>query len=518
MLAASLTFTSSAGAALDEVNTKKLREGVTVNGILQHERAFQQIANINDGTRASGTPGYDASLAYVRERLKKAGYKVTEQEFTFPFFRELAPAELEQVSPTPTDYETATYDYSGTGTVEKPLQEVNDNVFPATPEPSSNAGCEAADFAGFTRGNIALIQRGSCDFAVKVANAEAAGASAVIIFNEGNPGRTDVFAGTLGGEAHVPVVGLSYADALALHNQLRSSTTPVVMKVTTSTENIPNAKTKNLLADSKQGDASQVVVVGAHLDSVAAGPGINDNGSGTAGILEIAEEMAEQKVKPRRQVRFAFWGAEESGLLDSLGPNGVGNIYANLNFDMIGSPNYVRFVYDGDGVPTGTAGPPGSAQIDGSHSSRSGPGQRSDGVRRPLRLRPVHRGRLRRRPLHRGRGRQDRRPGGQVRRHCRRAVRPVLPRGLRRHHEPQHRGAERDVRRRRTRHADAREVQERLLRGRQPRRQAAEERQELRAARPRAPLVLRACGGRCGRRTPRFYAGDTSRSPPNSHA
>jgi Zn-dependent M28 family amino/carboxypeptidase len=111
-------------------------------------------------------------------------------------------------------------------------------------------------------------------------------------------------------------------------------------------------------------------VVGAHLDSVTAGPGINDNGSGTSTILEIAEEMAELGIRNRQKLRFAFWGAEEPGLfgsehyVESLSDAELGTIYANLNFDMVGSPNYVRFVYDGDGSDTPTAGPPGSAQIE----------------------------------------------------------------------------------------------------------------------------------------------------------
>jgi Zn-dependent M28 family amino/carboxypeptidase len=113
-------------------------------------------------------------------------------------------------------------------------------------------------------------------------------------------------------------------------------------------------------------------VVGAHLDSVVKGPGINDNGSGSAAILEIAEEMAELKSfkKMQRKVRFAFWGAEEKGLLgseyyvDNLSDAWLNNIYANLNFDMLGSPNYVRFVYDGDGSDSDPAGPPGSDAIE----------------------------------------------------------------------------------------------------------------------------------------------------------
>ena len=87
--------------AIDDVNTSKLRKAVTVSGILQHERALQRIANNNDGTRASGTPGYDASVDYVVKKLRKAGYKVKKQEFTFPFFKELEPAQLSVLTPTP---------------------------------------------------------------------------------------------------------------------------------------------------------------------------------------------------------------------------------------------------------------------------------------------------------------------------------------------------------------------------------------------------------------------------------
>ena len=116
------------------------------------------------------------------------------------------------------------------------------------------------------------------------------------------------------------------------------------------------------------GDPDNVVMVGAHLDSVNAGPGIQDNGSGSAAILEVAEQMA--KVKPTNTLRFAWWGAEESGLVGSsdyvagLSSEELDQIALYLNFDMIGSPNYVFFIYDGDdsdGVGAGP-GPDGSAQ------------------------------------------------------------------------------------------------------------------------------------------------------------
>ena len=120
-----------------------------------------------------------------------------------------------------------------------------------------------------------------------------------------------------------------------------------------------------MLADTPGGDPDKVVVVGAHLDSVLEGPGINDNGSGVAAILEIAQEMARLEIEPRQRLRFAFWGAEELNLIGStyyvnnLSDEQLGKIYANLNFDMVSSPNYVRFVYDGDGSDSDPAGPAG---------------------------------------------------------------------------------------------------------------------------------------------------------------
>jgi Zn-dependent M28 family amino/carboxypeptidase len=160
----------------------------------------------------------------------------------------------------------------------------------------------------------------------------------------------------------IPVLGTTYA----LGEQL-AGTAGLQMRVFANT--LREIKTTfNVLAETRHGDDSNVVMVGAHLDSVGAGPGINDNGSGSAAILEVAEQM--RKVRPTNTVRFAWWGAEESGLVGSdfyvanLTEAERANIALYLNFDMVGSPNYVRFVYDGDGSAFGLAGPPGSAAIE----------------------------------------------------------------------------------------------------------------------------------------------------------
>lgn len=359
------------GASSGNKVSSKLRQAVDPAGILVHERRFQRIANANDGNRAAGTSGYDASAGYVAGKLRDAGYKVTEQPFEFPFFQELEPAELEQVSPTAQTYETATFTYSGSGDVTGRLVPTNDvQVPPGATGNSSNSGCEPEDFepASPDEDEVALVQRGTCTFEDKARNAQAAGYDAVVIFNEGQEGRRELLTGTLGGPGFdIPVVGASFADGEELYAAARGGEAVVRVFAATLSE---VRTTTNVIADYPRGDADQTVVVGAHLDSVIEGPGINDNGSGSAQNLEIALEMAKLEVRPANKVRFAFWGAEELGLLGSehyvenLNDAQLDRIALNLNFDMTGSPNFVRFVYDGDGSETPDAGPAGSAQIE----------------------------------------------------------------------------------------------------------------------------------------------------------
>lgn len=362
---------AKSGPTAPKGQATKLTKAVTVNGILKHLRQFQAIANANGGNRASGLPGYDASVEYVARELKKSGYKVTVQEFTFPFFQELTPATLTVGGE---EIENAVFTYSASGSVTGPIIPTNDVQIPPGPEAgSSNSGCEAADFAPAPAEDaIALVQRGTCDFAVKVDNAVAAGYDAVLVFNEGQPGRTDVVAGTLGAPKSVPVSGISYEQGA----EFVAAGTPTGT-LTTDVESDLERTTYNVLADvpaselKKIKNKDQVVVVGAHLDSVPEGPGINDNGSGSAGILEIARQLSSTGLYKnlQRPVRFAFWGAEELSLLGSehyvanLSEDELSRIYANLNFDMIGSPNYARFVYDGDGSD-GDPGPAGSGEIE----------------------------------------------------------------------------------------------------------------------------------------------------------
>ncbi|WP_433556268.1 M28 family metallopeptidase [Pseudonocardia xinjiangensis] len=343
-------------------SVEKLLECVTVEGVRAHLQAFQDIADAHDGTRASGTDGYDASVQYVADQAREAGLTVTTQDFEFPFFQ-LNSAAFAQTAPAEATYAVGTdfapMTFSGSGDVTGTVVPV-DLLLPSVG--GSTSGCEAADFAGFPAGGIALLQRGTCDFGVKATNAAAAGAAGAVIMNEGNaPDRTELLEGTLGAPLAIPVVGTTFALGESLQNAT------VSLQVDAISE---NRTTTNVFAETAKGGGDTVLMVGAHLDSVPEGPGINDNGSGSASILEVATLMG--KAKPTATVRFAWWGAEELGLLGSehyvasLPEPERARIAGYLNFDMVGSPNFVRFVYDGDNSDAVGAGPgpAGSAAIE----------------------------------------------------------------------------------------------------------------------------------------------------------
>jgi Zn-dependent M28 family amino/carboxypeptidase len=323
--------------------SQELREAVTPEGIMVHARRFDEIAAANNGNRAAGTPGYDASADYVAKSLRDAGYEVTVQRFELPdsaaildaTLRTTGTADAREYAPA-TDF--AAMEGTPTGEVATPLRPVD------TDSPTS--GCEAEDFSGFPDGDVALLRRGVCTFGTKARNAEEAGASAAVVFNDGEP-EDEVLLGTLDRPpVGIPVLGTSAAVGEELLGLGGSSIVRLSVAEGAGT-------TTNVIAETAGGDADNTLMLGAHLDSVPQGPGINDNGSGSATILEIALQLAEIDAEPRNRVRFAFWGAEEIGLVGSthyvegLGDGEIEAIQAYLNFDMVGSPNFVRSVYEG---------------------------------------------------------------------------------------------------------------------------------------------------------------------------
>ncbi len=364
---ASATIATTTSPGVTDVLANVFATQIKGGNVKKHLDRFQEIATANGGNRAAGTPGYDASLAYVQDKLRKAGYKTSTTDVEFPLdWEEASPSVLQQTAPeaktyaNPADFVTVASSSGGDVTAQV---QVVDAVIPPAPTPNtSTAGCETSDFAGFVPGRIALIQRGTCPFVDKATNAKAAGAAGVIFFNEGQPGRTDplVF-DIIEWRFGFPIVMASTAVGLDLAD---SPNTTVRLKVDAETT---VGRTKNLIADTRWGKSGEIVAVGAHLDSVPEGPGINDNGSGSAAVLETALKLAH--VPTKYKVRFAWWGAEELGLLGSdqyvagLSQAEKDKIRLYLNFDMVASPNDGTFLYDGDdsdaeGAPAGPAGSP----------------------------------------------------------------------------------------------------------------------------------------------------------------
>ncbi|WP_443035121.1 M28 family peptidase [Streptomyces sp. BE20] len=321
--------------------------------------AFQRFADRNGGNRVAGARGHEQSAGYVYEQARRAGLKVSKQEFEYTFFQALS-ERFAVVSPQAEELTVRTMTYSVSG----PAGGLTTGL--AVVPVDATTGCEATDYAaGTVTGKVALIRRGGCSFAVKAAAAADAGAAGAIVYNN----TAGDLNGTLGDPAagRIPTGGISQAAGEALAAKAAAGPVTVTLDIRTFME---KRKTWNVFAETRGGDEDNTVVVGSHLDSVATGPGINDNGSGSAGILEVAKNLGTRPVK--NKVKFAWWSAEEFGLkgseayVKSLSEAEKKKIKLYLNFDMIASPNSAQFVYDGDDsdhVGSGP-GPAGSAQLE----------------------------------------------------------------------------------------------------------------------------------------------------------
>ncbi|MFJ3171199.1 M28 family metallopeptidase [Streptomyces roseus] len=365
-----LTATPASAHPREGRLAKELVEEVTARGAYRHLAKFQQIADANGGNRAAGTPGHAASAAYVHDTLKKAGYEVSYQDFDIheAHTKTERTTVLTGLDGAPRELPTAAFTFTRStpaGGLLAPL---------ALARVDETPGCTADDYASGTfTGKIALVKRGSCTFVEKQKAAAAAGALGVIVYN--HSGTTPVRGGfSSPDEGIIPSAGVSLADGEAL--AAAAAKGEVKVRLDLDQEHVKKT-TRNVIAETRGGRSDRVVTVGAHLDSVPEGPGINDNGSGSAGLLEVALKLADEgagkKGKgPANKVRFAWWSAEELGLLGSehyvaqLSGKQKKDIALYLNFDMIASPNPVQFVYDGDDSDkTGEgAGPAGSAQIE----------------------------------------------------------------------------------------------------------------------------------------------------------
>ncbi len=320
----------------------KIQECVTQQGILKHLEKFQEIADSDPlNGRSSGNAGYNKSVDYIADQLRKAGYLVTLQPLDLPLTKVLTETVFQENSPSPQSY-TRGEDYElilnggSTG---------NMNVSGEVKRPLNN-GCSVTDFAGF-EGKVAMfgfLELGfDCGLNDKIANANANGAIALIIIEDEFP---HPIAFTRVVPQPLPLLDIS-SEIGERYKTLIAQGTPPIVSIQTNYDNSVK-KTYNVIAESKYGDPTNVIMAGAHLDTVG-NAGIVDNGSGSAGVLEVALQL--KKVKPKNKLRFAFWGAEEYGLLGSeayvqglVDSNKAQNVKLYLNADMIGSPNYGYFL------------------------------------------------------------------------------------------------------------------------------------------------------------------------------
>ncbi|MCX4778418.1 M28 family peptidase [Streptomyces sp. NBC_01264] len=349
---------------------RELVSEVTARGAYKHLVKFQQIAAANGGNRAAGTLGHAASAAYVHDTLKKAGYEVSYQDFDIYDAHTKTEKATVLSGADPRELATAAFTFTKStpaGGLTAPL---------ALARVDESPGCTADDYAtGTFTGKIALVKRGTCTFVEKQRAAAEAGALGVIVYN--HSGTTPV-RGTFSSPAEgiIPSAGITLADGEAL--TAAAAKGEVTLRLDLDQEHVKKT-TRNVIAETRGGRADRVVTVGSHLDSVPEGPGINDNGSGSAGLLEVALKLADEGANKKgkgkqtaNKVRFAWWSAEELGLQGSehyvaqLSEKQKKDLALYLNFDMIASPNPAQFVYDGDDSDkTGEgAGPAGSAQIE----------------------------------------------------------------------------------------------------------------------------------------------------------
>jgi Zn-dependent M28 family amino/carboxypeptidase len=335
-----------------------LGQRVSADAMMAHLTELQEIADAHDGNRALGTSGYDASVDYVANALRDKGFDVQTPEFEVRIPYADKPALT--VGGSTIAAKPLTF------TIGTPPGGVSGPLVPARAE--DTPGCTASDYDGLpVVGAVVLVDRGQCPFGGKQAAAAERGAVALIVANNEDGDEMD---GTLGETTDVKIPVVSITKAAGERLRANPANTTIKLNAGVRTE-----RTRNVVAQTKTGSTTDVVMVGAHLDSVAEGPGINDNGSGVAAVLETALQLGSSP-EVNNAVRFGFWGAEELGVLgsnnyvESLNVDALKDIALYLNFDMIASPNPGYFTYDGDqSAPTDSDGqvprvPEGSAGIE----------------------------------------------------------------------------------------------------------------------------------------------------------
>ncbi|MGN7967867.1 M20/M25/M40 family metallo-hydrolase [Microbacterium sp. 22296] len=360
LVGGSLLLAPAANAAVASGETPN-DLGLTGADVMTHLAELSEITEsfAAEGFRAWDSPGYEAAAEYAEDVLETTGaFTVTRDEFEVPY-TDLGEASLTVDGKT---YEGSHFDLS---------EGIDGDLTADLALPSPNAaglreGCASTDYATVPAGAIVLVQRGTCTFEEKIDLATAAGAGAVFVYNNARPeaeGTTpqDQLTNVASGPRNTddsPAATLPQASGEAIAALISAAPADEPVEGTAVIEKEFLVGTSfNIIADSIAGDPDGTIAIGAHLDGVAEGPGVNDNGSGSAAILALAEKIAASEVPNDKRIRLALWGAEEIGLLGSTAyvdqlvaedPAELARISAYLNYDMIGSENFTVGVYDAD--------------------------------------------------------------------------------------------------------------------------------------------------------------------------
>lgn len=280
---------------------------------LQHVEAL----SVGIGSRLAGSPAQSQTHQYLMARFQELGYQVELQPFTITAYQDRG-ASVALAGALGQPVSANTLQYSAAGSVEAPLVEAG------LGKPDD---FEVED----VRGKVALVMRGDTRFADKVQAATDAGAVAIVIVNN-QPGN---FNGSLVSMSSIPAVSVSQEDGATLRQTIRAGGATVRVEVNASNE---QSTGQNVVATRPGGP--QTLVIGGHVDSVAAGPGANDNASGTAVVLELARVMAARETP--YTLKFIGFDAEEIGLVGSnyyvsqLPEAERRSIVAMVNLDMVG--------------------------------------------------------------------------------------------------------------------------------------------------------------------------------------
>jgi Zn-dependent M28 family amino/carboxypeptidase len=345
-----IASTGSAGGLLDQI---AIGNTITEAGLRARLDELAAVSTPGNGFRALGSRGYDAAADRVEADLRAAGWQVTDDRFTTPAFTDPGGSTVTVGGTTFGAGDLAPLIFAPAGDVTGPVVAIGWD--PAGTVPNGR-GCSGGDYASVPSGAVVLVAPAPCRRREAILAAQHAGVAAFIAGYPAAPSGA-VLRPTLVEPAGltIPAAGATRpaGDALAAaasagstaHLVTRSSTKP--------------ADTRSIIAELPGTDPGPVVMVGAHLDSVVDGPGINDNGSGVAALLEIARALSGRQF--RATIRLAFWAAEETGVHGSThyvaGLSGAerGRMVAYLNADMLASPNGYAGVYDGKGMPPGSS-------------------------------------------------------------------------------------------------------------------------------------------------------------------